>query len=250
MPLRDHFHPPLSERRDWASFHARWSNAIADSLNELLPERYFADPLTHAGSSVEIDVATFDDPTNSREYSNGRPFSATDEGETAVATMPRLYSPPQADFSAAFAIADDFEIRIFRDLGGAKLVAAIELVSPFNKDRPESRRAFAPKCASYLHNSIAVIVVDIVTERSANLHDEVMPLFTSDDITQMGSGSLSSVAYRPLVQGAEARVEWWPRSFDLGDCLPTLPLWLNAVLAVPADLEATYNLALKRARIA
>ena len=251
MPLRDHFHPPLSDQRDWASFHARWSNAIADSLNELLPERYFADPLTHAGSSVEIDVATFDDPHNSREHANGRPFLPSGEGQggIALAEVPKLYTPPVAEFSAATAIADDFEVRIFRDSGGAKLVAAIELVSPSNKDRPESRLAFATKCASYLHNSIAVIVVDIVTERLANLHDEIVPLFTSDDIPQMGSGSLYSVAYRPLVQGGEAKIEWWPRSFELGDCLPTLPLWLNAVLAVPVDLEASYTLALRRARI-
>jgi len=251
MPLRDHFHPPLSDKRDWASFHARWSNSIADTLNEMLPERYFADPLTHAGSSVEIDVGTFDEPRNAREYSNGRPFSSMDEGEggTAVATLPKVYTPPQADFSAATAIADDFEIRVFRESGGAKLVAAIELVSPANKDRPESRRAFATKCASYLHNSIAVIVVDIVTERLANLHDVIVPMFTSDAIPPMGPGSPYSVAYRPIVRAGDGRIEWWPRSFAVGELLPTLPLWLNAVLAVPVDLEASYTLAMKRARL-
>ena len=30
MPLLDHFHPPLSERRHWEAFHSRWAGAIAD----------------------------------------------------------------------------------------------------------------------------------------------------------------------------------------------------------------------------
>ena len=30
MPLLDHFHPPLSERRPWESIHARWCGSLAD----------------------------------------------------------------------------------------------------------------------------------------------------------------------------------------------------------------------------
>ena len=42
---------------------------------------------------------------------------------------------------------------------GATLVAAIELVSPGNKDRPEARLAFAAKCVSYLTRGVGLIVV-------------------------------------------------------------------------------------------
>ena len=58
MPLLDHFHPPLSLERHWESFHAAWSGSLADALNHILPECYFAEELTHAGTGVEIDVAT------------------------------------------------------------------------------------------------------------------------------------------------------------------------------------------------
>jgi hypothetical protein len=57
MPLLDHFHPPLYPRRSWESFHSRWTNSIADQLNELLPRRYFAEVQLHLGSQVEADVA-------------------------------------------------------------------------------------------------------------------------------------------------------------------------------------------------
>ena len=30
MPVLDHFHPPLSQRRHWESFHSAWATALAD----------------------------------------------------------------------------------------------------------------------------------------------------------------------------------------------------------------------------
>src|SRR5260370_42395164 len=65
------------------------------------------------------------------------------------------------------------EIRVYQDLGGAELRAAIELISPANKDRAGSRRTFAAKCAGYLKHGISVVIVDIVTSRTANLHEEL-----------------------------------------------------------------------------
>ena len=61
MPLLDHFHPPLSQRRHWESFHSAWASTFADALNrDWLPAGYFAEEQTHAGAGVEIDVATME----------------------------------------------------------------------------------------------------------------------------------------------------------------------------------------------
>src|SRR6266545_3951238 len=59
MPLLDHFHPPLSERRHWHSFHNSWATYISSQLNTLLPDGYFAEPNVQFG--VEIDVAAFEE---------------------------------------------------------------------------------------------------------------------------------------------------------------------------------------------
>jgi hypothetical protein len=59
MPLLDHFHPPLSERRQWQSFHSVWASIIALELNRQLPPGYFADP--NVEFNIEIDVAAFED---------------------------------------------------------------------------------------------------------------------------------------------------------------------------------------------
>ena len=164
MPLLDHFHPPLAPRRHWESFHVNWAGAIADDLNEsLLPEGYFAEEHAQLGPMVEIDVATFTDPEPSAQRSGG----------TAI-LPPRAWAPPAPAMVVPAAFPDAFEVLVFEGEGGARLVAAIELVSPGNKDRDAHRRAFAVKCASYLCRGISLIVIDIVTSRRANLHDEIL----------------------------------------------------------------------------
>jgi hypothetical protein len=59
MPLLDHFHPPLSDRRHWYAFHNSWATYISSQLNAMLPEGYFAEANVQFG--VEIDVAAFED---------------------------------------------------------------------------------------------------------------------------------------------------------------------------------------------
>src|SRR5947209_2854280 len=166
MPLLDHFHAPLAPRRRWESFHVNWAGALADVLNEeLLPEGYFAEEHTHLGPRVEIDVASFSDS------------EGTTAGSGSTATAPvRVWTPPAPALTVTAAYPDSFQVLVFESEGGARLVAAIELVSPANKDREGHRRAFAIKCASYLVRGISLIVVDIVTSRLANLHNEMMSL--------------------------------------------------------------------------
>ncbi|HEV3259077.1 MAG TPA: hypothetical protein VG013_19550, partial [Gemmataceae bacterium] len=90
-------------------------------------------------------------------------------------------------------------MRVFNTTGGLTLVAAIELISPCNKDRPAERRAFATKCASYLSQGISVVVIDIVTSRSANLHNETMRLMeAATELDVPADRNLYAVAYRPV----------------------------------------------------
>src|SRR5205085_11513432 len=166
MPLLDHFHEPLSPRRHWESFHVNWAGAMADALNErLLPEGYFAEEHAQLGGRVEIDVATFAETDESAV--------ARRNGGTATLT-PRVWTPPAPALTMPIAFPDNFEVLVFASESGASLVAAIELVSPANKDREAHRRAFAIKCASYLCGGVGLIVIDIVTSRTANLHNEMV----------------------------------------------------------------------------
>ena len=235
MPLLDHFHAPLAPPRHWESFHVNWAGAIADSLNEhLLPEGYFAEEHAHLGARVEIDVATFEDS------------SLSSRGGGPITTLPaRLWTPPAATMIIPAAFPDRFEVLVFESEGGARLVAAIELVSPANKDREAHRRAFSIKCASYLCQGIGLIVIDIVTSRQANLHDEMMRLLGHDEEFSLPSPStLYAVAYRPLVRAGSERIEAWPATLAVGEPLPVLPLALDAELVSPAGPRSDLHLRL------
>jgi len=233
MPLLDHFHAPLSLERRWESFHATWCSALADALMRQLPRGYFAEEQTHSGPSVEIDVAT-------KEKATARRTSQATDG--AVATLPaQVWSPPTPALTIPSVFADDFEVRVFNTATGPRLVAAIELVSPRNKDRAEARGAFTIKCASYLHQGISLIIVDIVTERRAHLHNELMLLLRgSEEASLPPEDLLYAVAYRPIRRQEREEIDLWPIRLLVGQPLPILPLALTAELSLPVDLEAAY----------
>lgn len=242
MPLLDHFHAPLYPQRHWEAFHSCWANAIAGALNaDLLPPDYFAEPETHAAGRVEIDVATFE--------------AAGDDGAgggLATATLPtRVWIAPPATLSIPCVFPGAFRVRVFRNEGGAVLVGAIELASPGNKDRAEERRAFATKCANYLYEGVSLIVLDVVTNRRGNLHNEMVDLMGRESSFHFGrEESLSAIGYRPIRRKSADFFDMWPTELFLGQPLPTLPLYLRGDVCVPVELEATYSDASRRLRLA
>lgn len=234
MPLLDHFHPPLAGRRHWESFHAQWASCIATALNETLPADYFAEPQVHAGPRIEVDVGTFDDRPN------------TGGG---VATAPRVQptlAPPELVLPAVF--PPEFGVRVYESSGGPRLVAAIELVSPGNKDRPESRRAFAAKCVANLTAGCGLMVVDVVTSRLSRPLDDLFPLL-APGVPVPDHGPLAAVSFRPTRAGEIDSIEVRMRTPTVSGVLPELPLALDAGRVVPVDLEATYEDARVRSRL-
>jgi hypothetical protein len=233
MPLLDHFHPPLRDARHWQSFHSAWATAITGDLNRRLPANYHAEPHAHFG--VEIDVATMEKPELVWEDPVGvgpRPDRAV--VEAAVAWQP----PPPTATVPLETVADIVEVRVLNPTGEAVLAAALELVSPANKDRAEHREAFVEKCLGYLREGIGLIIVDVVTERLTNLHDELLARLDSED--GRTASQLYAVAYHPIKRDEQTAVELWGHPLSLGASLPTLPLWLKGGLSVPVDLDASY----------
>jgi hypothetical protein len=244
MPLLDHFHAPLHPQRHWEAFHSRWANALADALNEdLLPPDYFAEPETHAGGRVEIDVATFEG-----KGERAGPSAA----EVATATLPaRAWSPPAPALQMPAVFPGTFRVQVFRSEGGAVLVGAIELASPGSKDRGEQRRAFATKCSNYLYQGVSLVVVDIVTNLQGNPHNELVRLMEREQAYLFGGEeSLYAVAYRPVRRDEAELIEIWPSVLSVGQAMPTLPLFLGGDLRVPVNLEATYTEACRHLRLA
>src|SRR5262249_44755114 len=141
--------------------------------------------------------------------------------------------------------------QVFQELGGPQLRAAIELVSPRNKDRPASRHAFAIKCAGYLQKGISVVVVDVVTERTANMHMEIVDtLHLPASFAWRSASGLYAIAYRLARHSGKATLQIWPESLKVGGPLPVLPLWLDEELCVPLRLEESYLASCQALRMA
>jgi hypothetical protein len=235
MPLRDHFRPPLADRRPWDGLHGQWPAMIVMGLNRTLPERYVAEPQVHLGSSAEIDVATYEEERPS-SYGGGRVETH------GVATA--LWTPPEPTLAAATGLSDldEYGVRIFDTQSGRRLVAAVEIVSPANKDRPVHRRAFVARCAAMLQKRVCVVIVDLVTNWAFNLYEELLSFLDQTD-TSLGDTTppLYTVSCRWGNLDDASMLEAWMHPMAVGQRLPTLPLWLAPDLAVPLDLEQTYE---------
>ncbi|MBV8229270.1 MAG: hypothetical protein JO329_04715, partial [Planctomycetaceae bacterium] len=152
---------------------------------------------------------------------------------------------PYSDINAIttdLADQDEYEVRVYDTKRGRRLVAAVAIVSPANKDRPEHRRAFVAKCAALLQNHVCVAIVDLVTTRTSNLYRDLMDLFGQTDPSLAdGPPPLYAVACRWARTGDAWLLETWTHPLTLGRPLPTLPLWLADNLAVPLELELSYE---------
>lgn len=228
MPLLDHFHPPVAPRQRWESFHAAWATEIMRFLNRRLPRRFLAQTFANLGAQVAADVAEFDSPGG----------AVLVNGPVAGAIVAQVEAPTQT-FSIRF--SDDFgvEVRDVHDTG--RVVSVIELVSPANKDRPESRLAFAAKCAAYLQKGIGLVVIDIVTARHADLHWELLNVLNEAAGTSPAPEPLHAVGYRPVSRGTVCEVEAWVRPLVMGQPLPGVPLSLGQAGLIVLDLDGTYK---------
>lgn len=242
MPLRDHFHPPLLNRHSWEGFHGMWPALIVQRLVPQLPQEYSAEPRVHLGALYEIDVCAFEE--DEPDELEGESSSDATEGGLATAT----WAPPKPTLVAdtEFAGEYEYEVLVYDDSRARQLVAAVEIVSPANKDRRKSRRSFVMKCAALLQQGVCVSIVDLVTTRKRNLYTQMLSLIEQPDPAFAAKPpGIYAVTCRVLrheeMNGRKNRFEAWAYPLVLGQPLPVLPLWLTGHLAVSLDLESSYE---------
>lgn len=234
MPLRDHFRPPIWTKSSWEGFHGMWPATIIQRLVKYLPEEFTAEPRVHLGALYEIDVCAY-------EVDEPRTHFAA---ESAVGLATAAWSAPAPTSIAEVELADqyEYEVLVYDQSRGRHLVAAVEIVSPANKDRPENRRAFVAKCAALLQKRVCVSIVDLVTTRHFNLYAELMELAGQPDPAfELTTPNTYAVTCRGLRVANRPRFEVWAYPLVLGQPLPTLPLWLTDDLCIPVELEASYE---------
>jgi hypothetical protein len=218
MPLRDHFRPPVSKRHSWDALHALWPMAIVQQLRNQLPEGFIAEPRVFLGGS--------DDPIVPREFP---PFAST---------------TPEPMFEIETDAPDDeYAVRVYDEDHARTLVARIEIVSLFNKERAEQRSAFVAKCAALARSGVAVTIVDPVVVSHFNLFAELMSALGHGGEGPMSADAppIYAASLRWVPRGARAVLQTWPSALAVGEALPTLPLWLAPEVSVALDLERSYE---------
>jgi hypothetical protein len=157
-----------------------------------------------------------------------------------VKVLPEPYLPDQ----------DVYEVRIYDSRRSRRLVAAIEIVSPSNKDRPETRSTFISKAAALLKHDICVSIVDVVSTSDVNLYAELLSFLKSAD-PALGNAPppMYAVTLRLRQDGRRRLMDNWYHPLILGKPLPTLPIWLKESRAISLELESSYEETCRTLRI-
>jgi Protein of unknown function (DUF4058) len=216
MPLREHFRLPVSKRVSWEMLFGMWPMAIVQQLRNTLPPGYTAGPSVRVGTFCEIDGADLTIQIQRLEA------NAVDV-------------KPDEEY--------EYTVYIYDTDREQTLVAAIEIVSPANKDHPEKRNSFVAKCVRLLRSGVSVSLVDLVTVRNFNLYTQLIEFIRQPNADRMSVNppATYAAACRWGKWGEKTRLEAWSHTMTDGEPLPTLPLWLTAELVIPLDLEKSYE---------
>jgi hypothetical protein len=221
-----------------------WPAIMIQQLTPKLPPEFTAEPRVHLGSYFEIDVCA---------YEGEEPGAVADtwsSGSSGPATATVAPPAPTLVVESNLGEQYEYEVLVYDQDRGRVLVAAVEIVSPANKDRPENRRALVAKCAALIQQHVCVSLVDLVTTRQFNLYAELLDLIgQKDPAFGPTPPPIYAATCRARKAGERPLVEIWAYPLAVGGTLPTLPIWLRDDLAVLLDLEASYEETCRALRI-
>jgi hypothetical protein len=240
MPLRDHFHAPVNSKHRWDAVHGQWPGEIVRTLFDLLPSGFVAEPQVYHPAPFEVDVSMIEEDDRPPEIGAGGRETAT-----LAASAPTLTVP--ADLNEL----DEYEVRVYDVDRLRTLVAAIEIVSPANKDRSDTREQLVNKVAALLRQDVCVAIVDIVTTRHANLYTELLARLGRSDPALVDPPLLYVVTLRARKAPKQrSLLDAWFFPLAIGQPLPTIPLWLGPELRIELPLDPSYQEVCRLLRIA
>ncbi len=232
MPLHD-----WTDERGWDGVHVLWLTQLLDWTQPRLPEGYRA----YVGSVPALTV----DANNGRPDVMVRQWSPAPAGGAApTGTLTGSIAAPDQEAPATFELDPHRAIHI--DLRG-QLIAAIELVSPHNKDRLSARNRYLGRYVGYLRQGIHLLLVDVLPRPTGYSFADAI----AADLglaTSPPTPPPFAVSYRvgePLPDGT--LMATWRRMLQIGQPLALIPLALNIGQGIEIDLEHTYQQAARRA---
>jgi hypothetical protein len=222
MPLHD-----WSKLPEWEGVHQLWIVGLYHDIKAKLPAGYRAalatvPSLTVGGPSTHPDVSVKRQPIPEVDDSS---LQSADDGLEFEAEVSLL------------ALDSTTMIQIFR---ASNLVAALELISPGNKDRESVRKSTVDRFVGYLALGIHLAFVDVHAQpQKFSLADAIA---RDLDFPQPPCPAPQAISYRVGNAPDRGRSLAVRRaSLTIGEPLPMMPLSLSQFQHVAVDLESTYS---------
>jgi Protein of unknown function (DUF4058) len=214
----------------WEGVHHLWMTELLRSIKPQLPEGYRA----YIGSAPLIAI--------------GGPEGKPDVGVRTAVPLPEVADARSELAPGGENLAPDVEVAVAtleptHSLFVARegwLVAAVELVSPRNKERLSARSIYTTRYTGYLLNGVHLLLVDVHPRPTAfSFADEIAREL---QLSQPPLPAPFAVTYRvgePVATGGSF-LAIWRRPLQAGTALPTLPLPLTVHTSIPVALEQSY----------
>ncbi len=228
MPLHD-----WSNDAGWDGFHLLWITHLFHAIKPRLPEKFRAylgsiPTLGVAAATERPDVAIrhwLAEPSPEAASPRGTETNGpvSEEPDVEVATL--ALEPPKALYVT------------YR----GRLVAALELSSPRNKDRPSSRAHYLARYLGYLTEGVHLLLVDV--HRKPLNFSFADALAQELQLEQPTTPPPLAISYRvgePAATGGRM-LAIWRRPLTVGSPLPIMQLPLTVHASIPVNLEETYN---------
>jgi hypothetical protein len=222
MPLHDWTRVPSGLYHD---FHQSWATELKRLMNRgILPDGFAAFVEQHSGP-VSSDVLAL-------QLHDAEPYRS--DGNAAVLAPPKPFiRKTHAEIDAGRAN----RVAIKHYLG--RTVAAIELVSPGNKDSREAFREFLKKSREFLDAGVHLLIVDPFPPGPRDPHGiakAVWEEFGDDDFPMTRARDRTLVSFR---RGFEVAVFY--ESVGIGDRMTAMPLYLMEDLFIYVPLQEAYD---------
>ncbi|MFO0928895.1 MAG: DUF4058 family protein [Gemmataceae bacterium] len=227
MPLHD-----WKDERGWDGVHLLWLAQLLDWIQPRLPPGFRA----YVGSVPALTL----------EAANGKPDVTVRGWRTGPGEGGQAALAPDRETVATFTLDPQRAIHV--DWHG-QLIAAVEIVSPRNKDRLDAKERYTRRTLGYLRQGVHLMLIDVFSQPAAFSFADA--LSADLGLGEPATAPPHAISYRvggpvPCEQEMGTQIALWRRRLRVGHPLPELPLPLDDTQAVVVDLESTYHEAARR----